>query len=221
MARSSELKEMGQSRVVARENGAQLVLDATVLDDKALPVAHERLELAQRLGGQPERAPDVDLPAQQVGEGEGIKRVALHRRRPIALTSSGGDLGVHGIHGMTPGQQMLDEQALPTLDGDADLARCPEGRQRRPELRQPLLVMRDAQLEQPPPRRIEGVDLVMLLAPIEPDEDVHERALQPTCSPRRRRSPPGTLIDRCSKHISLGPVGARHPGGGAGLPWDL
>jgi hypothetical protein len=197
------------------------VLDAAVLDDKALPVAHECLELAERLGGQPEWAPDVDLPAQQVGQAKGVEGIALHGGGPIALTSSGGDLGVHGMHGMTPGHEMLDEQALPTLDGDPGLARCPEGRQRRPELRRPLLVMRDAQLEQPPPRGIEGVDLVTLLAPIEPDEDVHVRALQPTCSPRRRRSPPGTLIDRCSQHISLGPVGARHPGGGAGLSLDL
>ena len=58
---------MGQSRVVGAEDGAQLVLGAAVLDDKALPVAHQRLELAERLGGQPERAPDIDLPAQQVG----------------------------------------------------------------------------------------------------------------------------------------------------------
>ena len=51
---------------------------------------------------------------------------------------------------------------------------------------------------------------------------MHPRASSRSClSVSPRRCPPGTLIVRCSKHISLGPVGASPPGrrrGSAGGP---
>lgn len=40
-------------------------------------------------------------------------------------------------------------------------------------------------------------------------------------SSRRSAQPTGTLVVRCSWHVSLEPVKARLPSGGAGLPEDL
>jgi hypothetical protein len=176
--RSSELQRVRDPGVVAHEDGTPRMRHAAVLDHAALPVAHERLELAQGLRRQAQGAPAIDLTAQEVGEREGVERVALHRRRAIALPRAGGDLGVHRVDRMTPRQEVLDEEPLPALDRDADAGRIPEGRGCGTEELESVAVMCDPQLEQRPARPVERMNLMMLLAPVEPDEDVHDLPLR-------------------------------------------
>jgi hypothetical protein len=169
--------------------------EPAVLDDEALPVADDGRELRQRLAGAAERPPGVDLAAQEVREAERVERVALDRGRAVPLAGAGRDLGVHRVDRVPPGE-VLDEQALPSLDGDADPGRITELSEGLPELFEPSPVVGDANLERRPAPGVEGVDL-------------------PSSSRRGAAHPERSSCGARSTSPSPG-WGPRHPGGGAG-----
>jgi hypothetical protein len=185
-------EQLGRCRVVGLEHGPELMLQTTVLDDEPLAVTDERPELSL-VGTRPaERPPRGDLAAKQIGQGERVERVALHRSGAIALPGPGGDLRVDRVDGMAPREEVVDKQALPPLDRDADLGWLAESGQRDAKPLQPGAIVRHPQREGRPVPTIEGMDLVMLLAPIDPDEDLHDAALL-AATPRlaARRTHPG------------------------------
>lgn len=142
--------------------------------------------------GRPERSPRRSLPPEQVGQGERVEGVALHRCGAIALTSACRDLRVDRVDRDGPTPAGDRRVPLSPFDRNADCSPLAEGRQRRPQPLQPGSVVRHPERERGRPAIIECVDLVMPLAPVEPDEDLHDAALQ--------------------LRYLISPLGAAHPG---------
>ena len=144
-----------------------------MLDDEPLPVADECRELGQRLAREAEGSPGVDLAPQEIREAEGIERIALDRCGTVLFAGAGRDIAVHRVDRVPPGEEVLDEQALPPLHRNSDLGRLAKSGKGLPEPLEAGPVVRDSHLKRRPAPGVEGVDLVVLLAPVEPHEDVH------------------------------------------------
>jgi len=146
----------------------ELVLHVALVPDQPLPVTGQRTQLGQQRRGRRERAPMPVLVAQRVGQHERVEGIRLTRREPVTLPRPGRHLRRHTEQSMALLLQRLDQQPFGALDRDPLHRAMPMQSLSQPT--RPGDVVGELALMNHATGRIEDAELVMGVAPVQPDE---------------------------------------------------
>ncbi len=204
----------GGARPEALEQAAELVGQGNALVDQVAACAHQGPQRPDVVGGRQQRAESVTVGAQDVGQHEGVARIALAAGGAVARPAGFDDVGVDRDDGVPGLDQGVDDQTRRPLNGDRQVGRWSDALELGRHVGQPCRIVADLKADDDLTGAVDDAKGMACAAPVQTPMKSHSLISSACVSFARAGRSCGSLTDRRSGWRAL----ALHPVVRPGLP---